>query len=400
MVEKGNDGHRRILSQITNLDTEMRRWTETVCTRPGSSIPPSTLRETIDPYLSDSEEDEDPDTFVKDPTTCGRIRARDATTVIYRYAATRAHAERKVRDRPLFEFKERDASLGLLRTYVCFIELPNSPVNKMSGQPSPSMAHARRAACYQACVELSTRGLLDYSLFPLSPSIASPDRGQDPYGKESPQTGTCCYPRKQPDFWTNTSSVAFGGNLYPTIISTNHSSETSQPYSPIIILTRLALPEFQNMKVFFSGVASTVHFTQAAPFVVDDKRLRDLHLYTIRLCRAISNRPFVCPLESMPYFLAPLRPSWQEDIEIDMELEERPNVVNQIPWDRVSLAAKSWVVALRTDALAEDLADAVIQDRWVEFTRRYDAVRIRFDLNPLSKPADSQACHHPLCVGT
>ncbi|GAW07656.1 Dicer-like protein 1 [Lentinula edodes] len=34
--------------------------------------------------------------------------------------------------------------------------------------------------------------------------------------------------------------------------------------------------------------------------------------------------------------------------------------------------------------------DALIQDRWTQYTRRYDAVKIRLDLNPLSKPRDPE----------
>jgi len=45
MVERGNDVHRRILSRITNLDTAMLDWTETLCNYPESAIPPDSLRE-------------------------------------------------------------------------------------------------------------------------------------------------------------------------------------------------------------------------------------------------------------------------------------------------------------------------------------------------------------------
>jgi endoribonuclease Dicer len=183
-----------------------------------------------------------------------------------------------------------------------------------------------------------------------------------------------------------------GNVIYPTIITTNYSDEVSKPHAPMLILTRRPFPRFPNFKLFFSGVPAIVQLIQAKPLSIEAKRLRDLHMYSIRICRAISNRPFVCPIEMMPYFFAPLQTTWQTQ---DPDPTSHPSVADHIPWDLVSLAAKGWVVALQTEpleALMRDIHDAVVQDRWVEFTRRYDAVRIRPDLSPLSKPIDSPVC--------
>lgn len=74
MAERGNDIHRRILTQIARSDPRMERWLHCLATKATSSIPPEDLRETVDPYRSDSEdEDDDPTKFVQDPTTSGRI---------------------------------------------------------------------------------------------------------------------------------------------------------------------------------------------------------------------------------------------------------------------------------------------------------------------------------------
>lgn len=415
MVERSNDVHRRILSQITQLDSDMLRWTETVCNRPQSSIPPRTLRETINSYHSDSEEDEDDERgeFIKDPTTSGRIYAQDATTVLYRFAAALGSTDEEAAERPLFEYEEEQTT----RAYICTILLPGSPVHKMSGPTRLSMSHSRRAACYQACVELSNQGFLSYRLFPLPSNVAARHEqelnGSGPAVNDlanmeclPPQTmstenkslGTRCYPRKTPDFWSNTESIP-STYLYPTVISTNHSDDASQPHAPILILTRQPLPVLSNFKLFFSGVPALVRFTRGAAFQVDEARLHDIYMYTIRICRAIANKPFVCSLGNMPYFFAPVAPAWEEpggDLALVDQRWELPNVVDLIPWDLVALAARDWVVGLKLgnlEELVKDVEDAVIQDRWVEFTRRYDAVKMRPDLSPLSKPADSPVCY-------
>jgi endoribonuclease Dicer len=393
MVERANDAHRRILSQITQLDAEMRRWTDIISKRPSSSVPPNGLHETTDPYYSDSDDEGEQSTSsLRDPTTSGRIRPQDATAVIYRFASRNEFSGRSAD--PLFDFKELDTGLGVSREYSCTVSLPS--LGQISGGRFPSQSLARRDACYQMCLELFNAGLLDYTLFPLPPKIARhvppTAQGTTPTDIEAKSIGTRCYSKKQPDFWSNTVAIPLGGLLYPTIVSTNHSDEVSKPHAPMIILTRRPFPGLPKFKLFFSGVPAVVQLIQARPLSIEARQLRDLHMYTIRVCRAISNRPFVCPMEVMPYFFAPLRSTWKEQ---DQASNDLPSIADQVPWDLVALAAKSWVVALQTDppeALTRDIEDAVVQDRWVEFTRRYDAVRMRPDLSPLSKPLDSPVC--------
>src|SRR5258707_6710570 len=106
MAERGNDIHRRILSRITNIDAYMLQWQEAICNGQESAVPPDSLQETINPYQSDSEEDEDgAKHYVKEPTTSGRIYIQDATTVLYRYAASvRSLADEISENHKLFDF--------------------------------------------------------------------------------------------------------------------------------------------------------------------------------------------------------------------------------------------------------------------------------------------------------
>jgi endoribonuclease Dicer len=214
---------------------------------------------------------------------------------------------------------------------------------------------------------------------------AKGDGATDPL---SDKGGTRGYLRKQPDFWINTGS-ACNGLLYPMIIFSDHIEAGMQPRAPLLIFTRQPLPDLASFKLFFAGVPATVNFKRGAPYQPDDTRLHDLYLYTVRLCRIISNKPYVCSMADMVYFFAPLTLKWSTLKESDAVL---PNVVEHIPWDLVSLAGEKFAVPLRSSTLADmeqDIKDAVIQDRWVEFTRRYNADKMRPDLTPLSKPLDS-----------
>lgn len=434
MAERGSDVHLRILSELAGVNAEMEAWMQKIAKSPTSAVPPLPLNDTIDPYRSDSDDErEDTSQFIRDPTTSGKIYVRDAVTALYRFLSLmeRPRFRTQESDEPLFEYEELQGAGSTKPTYICTVLLPRgAPIIRVSGAPSNSCAEARRLACFQTCSQLFQRGLLDYRLFPRPPLPNSrsqramyisahliddqSDGGDDedfmPEKMKQGQAraaGMRCYSRKKSDFWENSLPV-MRGRLYPTIITPIVSSEgtaveeISGPFRPMLLLTRLPLPPLSAFKLFFSGVPGRLHLSRGAAFEVDEDRLKELYRYTIRLIRFITNKPFVCALENMAYFLAPLSSdSW----DLNDGLEEGslskskkrgpwdfPEVVEHIPWADVQRAANNAAVTLNSqdvDSLTKDTEDAMIQDRWVEFTRRYVCVKMRPDLSPLSKPEDS-----------
>ncbi|KAJ3502176.1 hypothetical protein NLJ89_g9005 [Agrocybe chaxingu] len=398
MIERGNDVHRRILSRITNLDTSMLRWTEALCSSSQGSIPPTSLRETANPYHSDSEveeEEKNSQPYIQDPTTCGRLYLQDSTTVIYRYAASVHWKVVGIPDgQKLFDFQDIQKEFGVPRAHICSIHLPGSPIHGISGDLLPSKAQARRSACFKACEILYKSGSLDCRLVPIPSTLRaqhayernrSPDKDILPDVKSA---GTRSYPRKQPNFWLG---VARGlpTTLYPTVVYINDSTEGLEKFAPIAILTRDPLPDLLLFRLFYSGLAIRARFQKAAPLSLSEERMKNIHSYTSRTCRAIMNKALVCALEDMTYFFLPLPADWRPPEDSGLYVS---NISDAIPWNLVELAARHWAVPIKHDSpeeLEADLQDAIVQDRWIEFTRRYRSVRIRRDLTPMSKPLDS-----------
>lgn len=422
MAERGNDIHRRILTQIARSDPRMERWLHCLATKATSSIPPEDLRETVDPYRSDSEdEDDDPTKFVQDPTTSGRIYEQDATTVVYRLTAQLNPGVNEESEGPLFEFQELPGVTSSSPIYICTVLLPGeAPIKRVSGPPCESKALARRTACYQTCVELYKRGMLDYRLFPRPPlprtrplratyiSTQMVEQLSDREADEQllPQktkqgqnktSGTRPYNRKRPEFWENSLPI-MRGCLYPVIMFPDVNPETIESegkFSPMLLLTRLPLPPLSEMPLFFWSGTGKMCFQRAAAIDVDEDQLQDLCKYTIRVVRYVTNKPHVCALDRMSYFFAPLRRDFK--LELDTTNEgfswTFPTIANDIPWDEIQLAANRPLTTLNTQDLATlsvDTEDAMVQDRWTEFTRRYYCIRMRPDLSPLSKPIDSE----------
>ena len=398
MVERGNDVHRRVLSRITSIDADMLRWTETLCNSPESSIPPTSLRETINPYHSDSDEEDEEDTnrdFLRDPTTNGRIYLEDATTVIYRYtAAIRPKIQGLLPSQGLFTFKDIHKEFGIPRAHICIINCPGTPIDKIAGNPSSSRAQARRSACFNACDKLLNLGQLDCRLFPLPYHL----RAQYDYESRKAfekdvvvdirSAGTRSYARKSPTFWNN-AARGIPPTLYPTIIYITGTDSDSGPFAPLVLLTKQPLPDLHAFRLFSSGIALPVRFQRACPMQFNEARLKDTHAFTVRICRAVMNKALTCSLEEMVYFFLPLPLDWHfcGDNELDI-----PDISEAVPWQLVSQAGRNWAEAIKHGTFEEvenHLKDAIVQDRWIEFTRRYKVVKVRKDLTPLSKPSDS-----------
>ncbi|KAJ7744529.1 hypothetical protein DFH07DRAFT_925095 [Mycena maculata] len=386
MLERKNDSHRHsFLSSVSHPD--IIRWQNILRSYPTSAAPPRPLLGPRHSEHSDIEE-EGLEHSVQDPVAGGRICVQDATTVVYQLASI---ASASSFPSPLFEFNTHGSTSSTAPAYTCTVLLPGTPAHNVTGKPCYSMARARRAACYDVCVKLAEAGLLDPQAFILPPRLDSTARGPDPIDKGQDRSsvsyiGVQVHPRKTPDFWSNSTGIV--ASLYPTIITVDHSNQPA--HAPILLLTRRPLPRFPSFKLFFSGTPAVVQTYRGAPFRVSDDKSLALHMYTLRLCRSVANKPFVCPIQDMAYFLAPLSASWSLPATVDRW--KLADVADYIPWDLVTRGALSWSEPLKygqPEDVAEDIKDAVILDRTTELTRRYDVLRVRPDLSPLSCPEDS-----------
>ncbi|KAI9448216.1 hypothetical protein H4582DRAFT_2140361 [Lactarius indigo] len=377
MIQRGCDSHRHRLLQLTRFDEVTQTWMNSTVQNSEMAIQPVAIVDSHDPYLSDSEDEDDIAQFIKDPTTGGRIRIQDATGIIHRFAADSLSGETMPRHSVLTSQTSRPS-------FICTVTLPpGPPVSPVTGLPSVSRAHARRTACFRCARNFSNEAPdVSHTLDHAGEDTFNASLSQ-PNGNRK-QSGLHSYPRKKPEFWTNVVALK-SSILYPTVISVRDQEQ----YGHLVLLTRAPLPRMSSLKLFDSGFPIAVNLKQGASFAVDPKRLHDLHLYTIRIYRSIVNKPLACTLEEMPHFLAPLRASWLGFNRKQATRWVIDEIVDDIPWDQVKLAAHKWVTELSAENLERSLEDAIIQDRWIEYTRRYYFIRVRRDLTPLSKPVDS-----------
>ncbi|KAJ4481439.1 hypothetical protein C8J55DRAFT_560005 [Lentinula edodes] len=381
MVERGNPVHSAIVSHVTNSNTRVRAWMNVLCRTPQSSIAREIPYTNGDPYLSDSEQESE-HSFIKDPTTGSRLYPQDAMNAMHILTVDDGKSgDEESLYNPMFEFDIQDDG-----RFVCRVKAAGQfqSVQQLWSTPSSTKAGARRLASYDACVHLYERGLLDSRVFPKNWMI-TPDSGTLP-AFDAIVVGTRVYGKKLPTFWSNTALFSLGSlnRLYPVIISIESGANTVPPHAPLLLLTRQPLPVVPMFNVFFAGLPTRISLTRAEPFIVNERQLQDIHSYNNQLWRGVLNKSYSAALNETLALYAPLHSSWRSGIL---------DVSSHISWDLISATVENWIVPLNYDsleALSIDTEDALIQDRWTQYTRRYDAVKIRSDLNPLSKPQDPE----------
>ncbi|KAF8332689.1 uncharacterized protein EI90DRAFT_3145368 [Cantharellus anzutake] len=412
MVEQGNDVHRRIIHGIARLDPLTQQWVNSVATLPGGTTPPSSLLERAHADRVESDDEDPVEDYILDPTTGGRVYIKDSSGVIYKFIAS--HKDGRPPSHPVFEY-EIAMEGGQIR---CTVNLPpNTPLPRITGPLSSTKGEARRLACFDACAQLAHLGYLDHRFFPRPPTVRSflpatyanfdvepdyegrgsksskvgvplPDMMTDATGQTiiGKSMGTRCYVRKRPIFWKNSLASGTIDRMFPAIVIPELPNEMSEQYRTMCILARHPLPPLVPFSLFVSGASFPVRLLRCAPFNTTEQSMDEMF-------RSMAGRAFECDIERAPYFFVPMRKSWPIPTVGSEAKFWRPQVIDGIDWECVAAGASRWSVPLRTSsptALEEDLVDAVIQDRWLEFTRRFEVVRLRRDLTPYSKPHDTK----------
>ncbi|KAF5393919.1 hypothetical protein D9757_000107 [Collybiopsis confluens] len=376
MVERHDSSQFGVISRLSNAPPSLRAWTNTIGWTSQSFIAPETLCYSEDAYNSDSEEEEPDSSFITDPTTGCKMSPQNSVDCLHWLSGK---GNREFIYQPLFEYDVQADG-----RFVCRATLSQTQMNWSA--PRQTRAGARRLASHLACVELFQRGLLDSRAFPKPRINHHPLRSLPP--ADAHLSGTRTYEKKSPAFWANSTLHSFT-RLYPMIISIE-SSPSVPRHAHLVLLTRQPLPDIPSFRVFFASLPSGVRLTRAEPFSLDERQLQQIYTYTIQLWRGILNKSYTATLEECLVLCAPIHASWFENAERKLDL---PDAYNHIVWDSISALVEGWIVPLdnqNADSLRNDVKDAIVQDRWTQFTRRYDNIEVRSDLSPLSKPLDPE----------
>ncbi|EIW82390.1 ribonuclease III [Coniophora puteana RWD-64-598 SS2] len=375
MIEKGNDAQRRTLSRVSECARQDGRWIDFLVRNGKCCAPSSLLYESPqDHYLH---EEAFPllcadGRYLIDPTTAGHLHVNDAVVAIYRLASNLQRMMHTAPDEPLLllESERKDGAC----LFQCTVNLPGLLPNvKYSGPYALTSMKARRLACYGACEQLHEIGALPHALFSYNRSFSQNDAPLDG------PTSAHCYLRKKPSLWDRLTRQR-SPRMYSVVLFVEDPS-----YRPLLLVTSLPFPSMDDIIIYLDGVPVSVTVQCGPSLELGEDELSQLHSFTVRLCRSMSNKPISCGLDQAPYFFAPVGDHTLSAGKVELR---GPGYV---AWDIVEAACGEALVPLHPSDLRSqhDLEGVVVQDRWVEFTRRYYVESVRTDLKPKSKPDDA-----------
>jgi len=365
MVEEHNDEHRRIITRNSLENVKSRTsWLE-FCNQPWAFLSANANDEAPLDNTSDGEEHY---TYViSDPTTGGKVAIDDAPVAL----ARTVEIMNASRAQPLLFLVYQSTLQGSVRT--CSLMLRGLLDIDIEVMASDISINPYYLAAFRACASLANNGLLPSSV------SASPDAAEWRMSSTLPPLGgqKRKFARLLPSFWKTCHKST---RLYPMVFT---FSNTPEPHAPFVLLTFQPLPDLPTFPLFFGINMADVTTSRGTPFEVDDSQYQVLVGFSSRVVRAVTNRPYSVDADIAMQFFAPLRPGWSSMVTT------LPDIKKDIDWGLADRCAQSWGIPMRfgtAEQVAPDVDDAVIVDRFSEFTRRYIVKKIRSDMTPLSKP--------------
>jgi len=221
--------------------------------------------------------------------------------------------------------------------FVSEVTLPTlSAVQHIEGAPMPTKIAAKRSASFVACLELRRKGQLDENLMPKSrskrhPKMANAHLALDIYNSN-------VYLRRgKPDFWKIDTPLV---ELWFNILSLSNPAGMASEIQPICLITRNKLPLIPTFTVYSDkGVESELILLQLSKSLrASPDTLKKLCQFTHRLFLDLFNKTFELTLDTVPYWIAPIKDSnFAEDSlpenTLDWKLLEEVSFGADILWD-------------------------------------------------------------------
>ncbi|RUS20581.1 putative dicer-like protein [Endogone sp. FLAS-F59071] len=370
MVEKGNNDQLNMLKNAQLMEEEMKQWCQ--------ALPADRKAMMLSQDEDDNNEDLTKYSFYRYgvPSTGALITLNSATALVHHYCA-KLPTDKYCTLRPHFELISEGVG------YRCRLRLPpNSAVLEIVSEVFDSKEVAKRAVSLEACTQLHRAGALNDHLLPELESDEMEEEYRDEKGlREGSSQRRNRYPMKVPEFWAlgEASSIVALRRLFITVLQVNLSDgmDDEQVYRTLCLLTRDSIPRIPSFLIYFQGVVGkTVNIlSMAKPISVDDEKVESLYKFTMKLCSSIANKDFLCPLEEVPFLVAPM-------VQKAHPVSRSESSDGLIDWHELKTATENWMLPVNPDD-TDALTDAIIIDT-INHQRRYFVQAVRRDMNPRS----------------
>lgn len=209
------------------------------------------------------------------------------------------------------------------RAYICELLLPaGSPIMCVEGTVMSTKAAAKRAAAFEACLQLRAKGYLDVYLLPKYKAKDVPKMANAHLALDSNKTNSYAS-KEKPSFWTVKDSTP-PPQIWITVFALGNQKEMGERLVPMALITREKLPKIPNFPVYSDrgGTSDVISVRLGTPLVSTDENLHRLNMFTIRLFYDLFNKLFELDYGTIPYWIAPCKNGdWTEDAAADDVLD-------------------------------------------------------------------------------
>ncbi|PWW79995.1 hypothetical protein C7212DRAFT_355951 [Tuber magnatum] len=321
MLESGNRSHLEMLNDVRNSEKIMRDFCR--------SLPADRTLDLTGPEESSALENPE-ELYHIEPGTGAKLTMTSSMTILSCYTQ-RLPQEDNEPLQPLFTI--RCAPGG----FVSEVTLPtSSPVQHIEGAPMPTKTAAKRSASFMACLELRRKGELDENLMPKSRSKRHPKMANAHLALDIHNSNI--YPRRaKPNFWKIDTPLL---ELWFNILWLSNPSNMASKIQPICLITRKKTPPIPAFPVYSDkGAESELTVLQLSKSLrASPNTLNKLCQFTRRLFLDLFNKTFELTLDTVPYWIAPIKSSnfTEESLPeniLDWKLLEEVSSVTDILWD-------------------------------------------------------------------
>ncbi|KAF9358444.1 Dicer-like protein 1 [Mortierella sp. AD094] len=219
--------------------------------------------------------------------------------------------------------------------FVCDLTLPaNAPFRVIQSDRTSTKNMAKKSAAFKACEELHIRGALNDNLLPV---IAS--RVEEEFLEEEGEPGNKdknnAYPMASPVFWRESAKAAEAARLYGCVIELAQKDLENlggkHRYRSMCLLTFQRIPcTLAPFNLYVEGAARQAMVCDMPSSVHLEKgQLELLRHFTLSMFRRMCRKTFECPLQDMPYFIAPLTKDYHKGQELEVAISWQDIALSQ-----------------------------------------------------------------------
>ncbi|KAG0001849.1 Dicer-like protein 1 [Entomortierella chlamydospora] len=241
----------------------------------------------------------------KVPST-GALLTLDSSIALLHYYCSMLAADEFSRVKPELEITSNGTS-----GFVCDLTLPaNAPFRVIQSDRTSTKSMAKKSAAFKACEELHILGSLNDNLLPIIKRRDDEEFIEED-GESNNKEKNSDYPKASPAFWKGESPME-GARLFGCVIELTEKDlenlRGKHRYRTMCLLTYRQIPcTLAPFNLYVEGAARKAMVSDIFSSIdLERGQLELLQHFTLSMFQRLCRKTFECPLQNMPYFIAPL----------------------------------------------------------------------------------------------